>query len=378
MKIAFFTTSRAEFGIQRNLIQTVNESKNLTGLLFVGGSHMAYEHGRTIDEIKNGGFVISDTFDYLLNQTDEYHIAKSSALAGLELARIFSTHTFDMVCVLGDRYELIPIVQTAIIFRKPIIHLHGGEKTEGAIDEQIRNMITKASHLHFASADDYVQNILNMGENPKRVFNTGALFVSNLLKMNRLTKNQIFEKFNLNPQLSTVLMTYHPVTLENGISQIQQIENVFEALNKYQFQLVITSPNADTDNDLIKTIIKENVNKNEQYHYFYSLGFFNYHNLLPYCEFVIGNSSSGLIEVPYYKLPTINIGDRQKGRIRHDSVIDTGYLCSEILKSIEKATNKKFKKQIQEQNFKLGDGNAAEKIVEVLSKLKIDSDFLRK
>ena len=229
-KIAIFTTTRAEFGILKPLISELNNDELTKVLLFVGGTHLIKEHGNTINEIETNNFKISKTFDYLLNEDSPYSLVKSLGIETFELANIFNDFYFDAVCVLGDRYELLPIVQSAILFRKPIIHLHGGERTEGAIDEQIRHMITKAAHLHFAACDDYSQNIIKLGEESFRVHNTGALAVDNMSLQNRKTKKQLSSELKINTEKRTVLMTNHPVKLEIKISTKVQIENLFTAL----------------------------------------------------------------------------------------------------------------------------------------------------
>jgi GDP/UDP-N,N'-diacetylbacillosamine 2-epimerase (hydrolysing) len=377
--IAIFTTTRAEFGLLSALIGEINNSDKLESILFVGGAHLAVETGKTICEINEAGFKITATFDYLLNSDSELSVSKSLGIAVLELSRIFNEFQFDMVCVLGDRYELMAIVSNAIIFRKPIIHIHGGEKTEGAIDEQIRHMITKAAHIHFASCEEYAQNIIKMGEAQWRVFNTGALTIDNILTIKRKTRSDLFTDLKLDEKKDTVLLTYHPVTLEMNISSLKQITNIFEALNNYGFQVVVTAPNFDNDREQIIEFIMNQVKQNKNYHYFDNLGFMNYLNLIPECKFVIGNSSSGIIEVPYFKIPTINIGDRQKGRIMHESIINTtDYSIDSICSAINKATDHSFNAGLQTMLYKFGNGTAADKMVDILTKLTIDSKLLQK
>ncbi|MCD4795151.1 MAG: UDP-N-acetylglucosamine 2-epimerase [Bacteroidales bacterium] len=377
-KIAIFTTTRAEFGILKPLISELNNDELTEVLLFVGGTHLIKEHGNTINEIETNNFKISKTFDYLLNEDSPYSLVKSLGIETFELANIFNDFYFDAVCVLGDRYELLPIVQSAILFRKPIIHLHGGERTEGAIDEQIRHMITKAAHLHFAACDDYSQNIIKLGEESFRVHNTGALAVDNMSLQNRKTKKQLFSELKLNTEKRTVLMTYHPVTLETKISPKVQIENLFSALEGYNFQLVITAPNMDSGRNEILKIIQNNVSKNPNYKYIESLGAINFHNLITFSEFIIGNSSGGIVEVPFFKKPSINIGDRQNGRIRHESIIDTDYSVNLIKDGIEKTLNPVFLNQISKMKYKFGNGNTAKKMVSIIKNTNFDSNLLRK
>lgn len=377
-KVALFTTTRAEFGILMPLISAMEESKELMPLLFVGGTHLSKEHGKTIKEIKDHGFKIAGTFDYLLDRYDSFSLSKGLSIATKELADIFQKYDFDFVCFVGDRYELLSVVSNALLFKKPIIHIHGGERSEGTIDEQIRHMITKAAHLHFVSCEEYGINIQKMAEPKWRIHNTGALGIDNIVKTKKLQKNKLFAELGLDVNRLTMIMTYHPVALEYSISPYQQIRNVFEAFEPFDLQVVITGPNIEVDRDQIIALIKEKVNKNKNLHYFESLGVRLYSSLIPYCEFVIGNSSSGIIEVPYFKVPTVNIGDRQNGRIRHASVIDTGYSVESVTRGIEKALSKEFKAGLRNMQFKFGDGHSAERMINIIKDITIDQNFIRK
>ena len=377
-KVAIFTTSRAEFGIFYPLLRQLIMDEDTEPVLFVGGAHLALEYGKTIEEINDLDIYVSDTFDYLLNGDDSYSMAKSFAIANYELARIFENHKFDFTCILGDRFELLAVVSNSIVFKVPIIHIAGGDETEGSIDNQIRHMITKAAHLHFVSCEEYAENLRKMCETAQRIFNTGSLNIDNVVKYDRVSREELFEKLNLDVQKKTILMTYHPVTLEYSVSHIQQIKNVFEALESFDFQIMVTAPNVDVDRDQIIAVINANKIKNQNMYYIESLGFKQYHNLIPYCEFVIGNSSSGISEVPYFKIPSINVGDRQKGRILHESVIEADYSVVGIQAAIRRAILPDFRKGLTAMHFKFGDGHAAERMVKIIKDTKIDQDFMRK
>lgn len=376
--IGIFTTTRAEFGLFMPLLREIENSDELDYKLFVGGAHLAAEYGKTIHEIEKTSFQITKTFDYLLNQDGAKSLAESTALESSQLVEIFSKDEFDLTCLLGDRIELLPIVMNSIIFKKPIVHIHGGEKSEGASDEQIRHMVTKAAHLHFVSCEEYGENIRKMGEAARRIHNVGALAVDNILNAEKKPIEEIFTELNLDPSLPTALLTYHPVSLESRISVDKQIENIFGALENEKFQLVITEPGVESGRSAVMGIIKEEISKHKNYHLFTSLGMNKYLRLLPHCEFVIGNSSSGLIEVPYFRIPTINIGDRQKGRIRHQSVIDTDYSVDSIIAAVQTAQSEHFRNKLDSMQLYFGNGHAAEKIVEILSSLQINQEFLRK
>lgn len=376
--LAIFTTTRAEFGLFAPLINRIEKDNDLDYSLFVGGTHLKYDQGYTINEIQKKGYQITATFDYLTKDKTAAGLTKSLARETEQLNAIFQKEKFDYVCVLGDRYELLPIVQAAIIYHKPIIHIHGGEATQGAIDEQIRHMITKAAHIHFASCEEYAQNIRKMGEQPWRVFNTGALAVENMKEVSSQTdKENLFRSIGLDPNKKTVLMTYHPVTLESSITPNEQIDNVFKALKSYEGQVLVTAPNVDEGGQEIHEAIKKHEDGKNVF-YVESLGAKKYLGMLKFVDFVIGNSSSGLLEVPYFRIPTINIGKRQQGRIRHESVIDTGSLADEIDDAIQKALEPEFREQLQNMNYKFGDGNASKKIVEAIKKIQSHKGLLIK
>jgi len=375
--IGIFTTSRAEFGLLSSFIDTILQDDTLYLKLFVGGGHFLDKQGKSIKEIAERQYTWIP-FDFFLNTDSKKTLAQSMGIETFQLADIFAQHKFDFVCVLGDRIELLPIVQTSIIFGKPIIHIHGGEITEGALDDQVRHMITKASHLHFAACENYRQNIIKMGEEERRVFNVGALCIDSIKKTNPLSKKELFDKYQMDIGKPTILLTYHPVTLEFDVSTKMQVENLFSALDFYDFQLLITAPNIDAEHVSLFEIINREVKNHKEYYFCSSLGIINYHSMLSYVDFAIGNSSSGIVEVPYFKIPTVNIGDRQKGRIRHKSIIDTGYGVEDIKDGIAQAVEPRFRESLSDMDYKFGNGHAAEKIVEIIKKLPINSRLMRK
>jgi UDP-hydrolysing UDP-N-acetyl-D-glucosamine 2-epimerase len=376
--IAIFTTTRAEFGILYSFMREIEKADDLQYLLFVGGAHLAVETGKTINEIKSFNCSITDTFDYQFNLSDNVTIAKSLGYCTIELANIFKNYNFDFVCVLGDRVELLSIVSNAIVFNKPIIHIHGGEKTEGAIDEQVRHMITKSAHIHFAICKEYADNIIKMGEALWRVHNVGALAVDNMINLPKISKTELFDKLKLDVNQPVVLMTYHPVTIEFELSPLDQIKNVFDALKYFDYQIVITAPNADKDRDIIFDFINQQILYNSKLRFVESLGVKLFLSLIPYCSFVIGNSSSFIIEVPFYKIPVINIGDRQKGRILHDNIISCDYSVKSINEGILKAISPEFKNQLKTMVYKFGEGNSSGQMVKIIHNTKIDENLLRK
>lgn len=376
--IAIFTTSRAEFGILLPFIKKLEESNVWEYKVFVGGAHLTLESGNTIKEIFDSNVKITETFDFLLNSDKPQSLTKSLGIEIIELANIFANFKFDYVCILGDRYELLPIVAAAILFKKPIIHISGGEVTEGVIDEQVRHMITKAAHIHFTYTDEYVSNILRMGEEKWRVYNTGALGVDNLIANPIVPKEKLFSDLNLDINSPTILLTYHPLSLNTTQKPLEQIEAILSALEELNFQIVITAPNVEIGREEIYNHIKFRVSENSKLKFFESLGQFRYNNIIRYCEFVVGNSSSGIVYVPFYKVPTINIGSRQKGRIQHESIINTSCNSEDIRGAINLVLSAEFKERIRKMNYKFGDGTSAQKMVDTLQIISDREDLLIK
>ena len=377
IKIAFFTASRAEFGILSSLIKTVAKSKKFRALLFVGGAHLSTKYGKTINEIKHYQLRINGFFNYIANKNSSTSLAKSMGKATIQLSNIFAKYKFDFVCILGDRYELLPIASNAILFNKPIIHIGGGQDSTGSMDHQVRNMLTKSAHLHFCSCKKYKEKIISMAESSWRVHSVGYLGIDQIKNIKNTSRNKIFNKFGLNEKFPTIIFTYNPATLEKKPIK-DQLSNIFSALEEFSFQVVITSPNSDLYRDKIVSLIKSKIRRKKNYFYFNSLNFLNYQVLLKNCKFIIGNSSSGINEVPYYKIPTINVGIRQDGRLRHPSVIDADYSKKSIIKAIHKAVSNKFNKSISNMKYQLGNGNSSKKILSILSKTKINQKLLRK
>jgi len=378
IKVAVFTTTRGDMAILAPLLLRMKKDKKIKPLLFVGGTHLDKNYGKTINEIESCKIRVNGVFRYETNRYSRGSLIESLSNAHLSIRKIFQKNNFDFVCILGDRFEKLAIVNNAIIFNKPIIHLFGGEKSEGVIDEQIRHMITKASHLHFVMSEVYKKNIISMGEQKFRVFNTGNSAIDSIKNIKKISYEKILKKLNLDYRKKFVILTYHPVTLKKRVSTGKQIKNILSSLKKFDLQIIITFPGHEHESNIIKKILKKEVNKNKNYVLVKSLGFENLFNLLPKCSFVIGNSSSGITETPYFKIPTINIGERQKGRFFHDSVINCRYSKNEILKSIKKALSKNFLKKIKKTKYQFGNGNSSEKMIKVLKSIKINEKFLRK
>ena len=377
--LAIFTSCRGDIGILTPLVKNIYNTKKIKVLFFVGGTHLSKKYGYTIDEIKKSKIKITETYNYHIDSDDPYYLSKSTNKSGILLADIFRDYNFDYVCILGDRFERIPIILNALLFKKAIVHLHGGEKTEGLIDEQVRNMISKSAHIHFVICKQYMKNLNKIGEKKWRIFNSGSLALDNIKNIKKINYKKILYNYKINPDKPFCILTYHPVTLEFDISLKKQIKNIFQVIKKFDFQVIITHPGNEVGSHEIINLIKNEVIKsNNNFFLIKSLGYSNLYNLIPHSNFVIGNSSFGIIEVPYFKIPTINIGDRQKGRYMHESIINCDYSSASIEKAILKTKNEKFVSKLKKMKYEFGNGNASKKIIDTLYKIKINQKLLRK
>lgn len=366
--ICVLTATRAEYGLLRPVIERLMNIPEFQVKIVVTGAHLSEEFGCTYREIENDGFEIDEKIEILLNSDSPSSISKSMGLAMFGFADYFSRTKPDLLIVLGDRYETLAVCCTAMNQRVPIAHLYGGETTEGAIDEAIRHAITKLSYLHFTSTEQYRRRVIQLGEHPDRVFNVGALGVENIGRfqlLNRLELEQTLD-FKLDQQFAVI--TFHPVTLEDS-----QVEEQFSALlsfcsQHHELKYIFTKANADANGRVINRLIDEYVMSHSNAVAFASLGVVRYLSALKHCQLVIGNSSSGLIEAPSFGLPVINIGDRQKGRIRSIHVID----CEPNEKSIEAAyqiaCSEAFKCNAKITANPYGNGNTSEKIVNTITR----------
>ena len=338
-KVCVVTGSRAEYGILRTLMQAIKDDPQLCLQIIATNQHLSKLQGETFKEIENDGFVI----DYKVPMADDQvadcanAIAKSIGRGITGFADAYETLKPDILVILGDRYEMLAAASAALIYRIPIAHLHGGEITEGAFDDSIRHSITKMSHLHFTSTDEYRKRVIQLGEQPDRVFNVGALGVENILCTPIMAKEELEKELDFKIPEKTLLVTYHPVTLSE-MSTKEQIDNLIAALDAYKdYNIIFTYSNSDTGSQAIISRIKEYTDNNSDRCLFVkSLGQKRYYSVLKYLKAVVGNSSSGIIEVPSFGIPTLDIGDRQKGRIAADSVFHCGCSVSEIKDGLQK------------------------------------------
>lgn len=344
-KICIMTGTRAEYGLLKPLIKRVHDSKEAELQLVVTGMHLSPEFGLTYKEIEQDKYRISYKVEMLLSSDTAVGITKSIGLGLIGFADCFEQLKPDIVIILGDRYEMLAAATAALIARIPIAHIHGGELTEGLIDEAIRHSISKMSQLHFVTTEEYRSRVIQLGEQPDKVFNVGALGVENIKNVNLLSKKELEKELKFQFLSQTAMVTYHPVTLEEGTTK-DSFQNILKILEeKKGLFLIFTKANSDTDGRIINQMIDEFVRRNQDRCRTYtSLGQKRYLSVLQYCNVVIGNSSSGIIEVPSFGIPTINIGDRQKGRVCAKSVIHCGDCENEIRSAVEKALSKEFQK----------------------------------
>ena len=371
-KVCVITGSRAEYGLLYWTMIALNEDKDFQLNICVTGMHLSPEFGLTYKIIEEDGFKIDGKVEMLLSSDTSVGISKSIGLGIIGFADFFERNKPDLILVLGDRIEVFSAVNAAMLARIPIAHCHGGEATEGLVDEAIRHSITKMSHIHFTSTKDYRNRVIQLGENPKSVFNVGALGIENFNKLKLLNKKEFESIISFKLSKINFLVTFHPVSLEKETSEKHFIE-LIKALNCYpEAKIIFTKPNSDHDGRIIIKQIDKFVSRNKNNSIsFISLGQIKYLSAIKHCQVVIGNSSSGLIEAPSFKKPTINIGDRQKGRVKGSSVISCDPKKDSIKKSIDIALSNQFKNKIKYHKNPYGEGNSSKKILEILRKLKI-------
>lgn len=366
-RIGIMTGTRAEYGLLKSLMQEINKDNDLELYLIVSGMHLSPEFGMTYQEIEEDGFQINAKVEMLLSSDSPAGISKSIGLGVIGFADEFQRADLDMLILLGDRYEALSAAISAMVMRIPIAHLHGGELTEGAIDEGIRHSITKMSYLHFTSTEQYRNRVIQLGENPDRVFYVGALGVENIKKINLMTKEELEKSIHFEIDENTVVVTYHPVTLENNTVE-EQFLNLLKVLDRNpKIRMIFTKANADTNGRIVNELIDKYAAQNsERACAFMSLGQKRYLSALKYCRIVIGNSSSGIIEAPSFGKPIINIGDRQKGRICADSVINCGYTQQEIQQAMETALTEEFENKARNCRNPYEKENTAANIISVI------------
>lgn len=371
-KIAVLTGTRAEFGLLSPLLDEIRNDKEMELQLIVTAMHLSPEFGYTVDEIERKGYRIDKKVECLLSSDSAVGITKSIGLAMIGFADALNELAPDLVIILGDRTEMLAASTASMVCNIPIAHIHGGETTEGAYDESIRHAITKMSFLHFASTEIYRKRIIQLGEHPDRVFNVGAIGIDSIKNLDLLGKEDFEESIAFKLGKKNILITFHPVTLENQSAK-KQFEAILEFLNSLNdTHFIFTHANSDKNGRVINQMIEEFVNNNKQRSIaFKSLGQLRYLSSLQYMDLVLGNSSSGILEVPFFNIPSINIGDRQKGRILSESIIQAEPRVDSIALAYEKAVDISFRRKIKTQSQLYGSGNAVKKIMDILRDLNI-------
>ena len=378
MKVCVITGTRAEYGLLRLVMDGIKKSDKLELQIIATGMHLSPEFGMTICDIERDGFQVDRKLEMLLSSDTPVGVTKSTGLAIISFADAFNELSPDIVMVLGDRFELLAASTAALIARIPIAHLHGGETTEGAFDEAIRHSITKMSHLHFVAADPYKRRVIQLGEQPENVFNVGGLGIDNIKKLKLLSLKDLEKDLQFKFLKKNFIITFHPVTLENNSSEEQMIE-LLKSLDKFKdVGLIFTMPNSDTNGRIIFKLIEDFCGNRTNAVYYKSLGQLRYLSCLKYVDVVVGNSSSGLLEVPSFEIPTINIGDRQKGRLKADSVIDCMPKSQSISEAITYSLNSHTKDKLKDIRNPYGDGGASQRVINVLEKINLNGIMKKK
>lgn len=347
-KVCVVTGTRAEYGLLKPIVERIYRSKRLELNLVVTGTHLAEEFGSTWKEIEEDGYPISGRIKMPLDSDTPGAITKAMGVVLMGFGDYFAKNRPDILIILGDRYEMLMVACAAMIAAIPIAHIHGGEITEGAYDDAIRHCITKMSQLHFASTKEYRNRIIQLGEQPEHVYDVGALGVENIKKIQLRSKKELEDSLGFSFSDQMIMVTYHPTTLEQ-MSSKHQFENLLHVIDTNpRLQVIFTKANADTDGKIINQMIDDYVEKNRERCFgFASLGQVRYLSALQFCRAVVGNSSSGIIEVPSFHIPTVNIGNRQQGRIAAESVIHCGYETKQIDQALKKAFTKEFQQTVQ-------------------------------
>jgi GDP/UDP-N,N'-diacetylbacillosamine 2-epimerase (hydrolysing) len=375
-KVCIVTGTRADYGLLKHVINEIDQDEALQLQLIVTGMHLSPEFGLTYQEIEKDGFHIDEKVEILLSSDTAVGINKSIGLGVIGMGEAISRLKPDLMLILGDRYEILAASIAALISSVPVAHLHGGETTLGAYDESIRHAITKMSKLHFVAAEDYRNRVIQMGENPKNVFNVGGLGVDSITKIKTISKAELEKQLGLKFDKKSLLITYHPVTLEKNDSSAKNMENLLSSLEKLKSTtLIFTFPNSDNDSRKLIGLITDFVNQNPNAHLFVSLGQKLYFSCVKQVDGVIGNSSSGLLEVPTFKKGTINIGTRQNGRLKASSIIDCDVSSDKISTAINDLYSDRFQESLELTQNPYGKGGASKKIVSHIKSLDLPIDI---
>ena len=375
--IGVVTVARSDYGIYRPVLRALAAREDVQLQLYVGGMHLLERFGWTVEEIERDGYPIAERVDFLLPDDSPQAVAESIGRGVIGFAEAFARSGPDMLVVLGDRFEMLAAVAAAVPLGVPIAHIHGGELTEGAIDDSIRHAITKLSHLHFVSTEQYAARVRRLGEENWRVVVSGAPALDALADFRPLRAEELRERFGVSPDERTLLVTFHPETLEPDRTEAHAAE-VLAAVRGSGLGAVFTYPNADLGHLHIAAVFEEAAASDERYRMIRSFGSEAYFSVLSRVGAMVGNSSSGIIEAPSFRLPVVNVGSRQHGRTRAANVIDVEPERTAIASAIDRAIDPGFRRSLDGLVNPYGDGHAAARIVEVLTTVPIDERLLRK
>ena len=375
--IGVVTTSRADYSYYVPLLRAISADPELKLQLIVSGMHLVPEFGSTVNLIEADGFPIAAEIETLVGSDTPQAIAKSMGLALTSFAQFFSASRPDILVVLGDRFEMHAAAVAALPFKIPLAHIGGGDVTEGAIDEGLRHGITKLSHLHFVSSQEQERRVLQMGEESWRVVVCGLLSLDNLATFQSLNREQLEARFHVRLPNRFLLVTYHPVTLEYEQTE-WQIKELLKALDISGLPVVFTMPNADTANRVLSEAIKVFAAEHSFVWHVHNLGVEAYFSMMSMATAMVGNSSSGIVEAASFKLPIVNIGTRQNGRLRSRNVVDCGYSAMEIVAAMSKALDPDFRVSLQDLTNPYGSGGASARVLKRLKAVSLDDRLTRK
>ena len=371
-KICIITGTRAEYGLLRWVMQGIKDDAELTLQIIATGMHLSPEFGLTYQAIEQDGFQIDRKVEMLTSSDTSVGIAKSMGLGLIGFADALHELQPDLIVVLGDRFEIFSAVSAALVARIPVAHLHGGETTEGAFDEALRHSITKMSHLHFVAAEPYRQRVIQMGEQPNRVFLVGGLGIDNIKRLQLLDRTALEASLDFKLGSKNLLITYHPVTLETATAKNQMEELLVALAHLKDTHLIFTLPNADTGGRVMTKMVEQFVGQHPNARAYTSLGQSRYLSCISQVDGVVGNSSSGITEVPSFKKGTINIGDRQRGRLQADSVINCEPTQGIIASALTQLYSADFQARLHNVTNPYGEGGASAKVVNTLKHYQLD------
>lgn len=376
-RIGVATVARSDWGLYLPVLRRIRDEPELELVVIAAGTHLADEFGATASEIEQDGFSIDHRVETVDEADDPAGVSRSMARGTAGFGEVYARAGLDLLLVLGDRFEMHSAVVAAVPFRLPVAHIQGGELTQGAIDEQFRHSITKLAHLHFASTELYGRRIVQMGEEPWRVVVSGAPAIDNLLERPVLSREELAERVGLALDGRTLLVTYHPVTLEFDRTA-EQVGALLTALDTADADVVVTYPNVDTSGRFIVELLERWAQEHGRARLVTNLGSQAYLSLMRHADAMVGNSSSGIIEAASFELPVVNVGTRQQGRLRPANVIDVGYDRGEIEAGLRRALSEEFRASLRGLANPYGDGRAAERIVARLKEVELGPKLIVK